>query len=38
MESTDGWRHDQYGLSIECSPYAAERLETPFRRVENSQP
>jgi len=38
MELTDGVRHDQYGLSYEYSPYAAERLRTPFRRVENSWP
>jgi proline iminopeptidase len=31
----DGVRHDQYGLSYEYSPYAAERLQTPFLRVEN---
>ncbi|NIN11720.1 MAG: alpha/beta fold hydrolase [Gemmatimonadales bacterium] len=35
----DGWmRHDQYGLRIVYLPHAAERLETPFRRVENTWP
>jgi tetratricopeptide (TPR) repeat protein len=27
--------HDQYGLRYAPSPYAAERIETPFRRIEN---
>jgi len=38
MDSNDGMRHDQYGLSYEYSPYAAERLKSPFQRVENKQP
>ena len=29
------WQHDQYGLSYELSPYAKERMQTPFKRVEN---
>lgn len=33
-----GVRHDQYGLSYEYGPYAAERLRTAFRRVENVWP
>lgn len=37
MDSKDGMRHDQYGLSYEYSPYAAERLQTPFQRLENKQ-
>ena len=36
MNLESGIRHDQYGLSYEYSPYAAERLQTPFQRVENS--
>jgi proline iminopeptidase len=36
MKLEGGIRHDQYGLSYEYSPYAAERLQTPFTRVENS--
>jgi proline iminopeptidase len=27
--------HDQFGLTIAPSPYAAERMKTPFQRVEN---
>jgi proline iminopeptidase len=38
MDSSDGVRHDQYGLAYEYSPYAAERLRSPFQRVENKQP
>ncbi|UCF19483.1 MAG: alpha/beta fold hydrolase [Gemmatimonadota bacterium] len=38
MDSKDLMRHDQYGLSFEYSPYAAERLKSPFQRVENKQP
>lgn len=29
------WSQDQYGLRYTLSPYAAERLETPFTRIEN---
>jgi len=29
-----GVRHDQYGLSYEYTPYATERMITPFNRVE----
>jgi tetratricopeptide (TPR) repeat protein len=28
-------QHSQYGLSYELSPYAKERMQTPFKRVEN---
>jgi proline-specific peptidase len=38
MNSNDGMQHSQYGLTYEFSPYAAERLQTPFQRVENKQP
>jgi proline iminopeptidase len=31
-------RHDQYALSYNLSPYAAERLVTPFQRMENTWP
>jgi len=30
------WQHGQYGMKYELSPYARERLKTPFRRVENA--
>lgn len=38
MNPEGGTRHDQYGLSYEYGPYAAERLQVPFRRVENTWP
>jgi len=30
--------HDQYGLRYSLSPYARERMETPFERIVNSDP
>ncbi len=36
MNPEGGMRHDQYGLSYEYGPYAAERLQTPFQRIENT--
>ena len=36
MNPEGGMRHDQYGLSYQFGPYAAERLRTPFQRVENT--
>jgi proline-specific peptidase len=38
MDLSGGARHDQYGLVYSYSPYAAERLQTPFDRIENAQP
>jgi hypothetical protein len=35
MNLTNRWQHGQYGLSYELSPYAKERTETPFKRIEN---
>ncbi len=35
MNITDAWSHGQYGLNYRLSPYAAERLKTPFARIEN---
>lgn len=35
MNLNDTWSHGQYGLSYELSPYARERLKTPFKRLEN---
>jgi tetratricopeptide (TPR) repeat protein len=35
MNLTNQWQHGQYGLSYELSPYAKERIETPFKRIEN---
>ncbi|HOW86338.1 MAG TPA: alpha/beta fold hydrolase [Candidatus Aminicenantes bacterium] len=29
------WSHSQYRLKYEISPYAGERLKTPFQRIEN---
>ena len=36
MNLTDTWSHGQYGLKYELSPYARERLKTPFKRLENN--
>jgi tetratricopeptide (TPR) repeat protein len=33
-----GAQHSQYGLAYQSVPYATERLETPFERVENREP
>ncbi len=38
MGNTSEVRHDQYGLTYACSPYAAERLQAPFQRIENERP
>lgn len=35
MDLSDTWTHSQYGLKYELSPYAGERLKTPFKRLEN---
>lgn len=37
MNLDDGVMHSQYGLTYAYSPYAAERLEVPFQRIENRQ-
>ncbi|MFO7734016.1 MAG: alpha/beta fold hydrolase [Candidatus Aminicenantes bacterium] len=36
MDISDSWTHSQYGLKYELSPYARERLATPFQRIENN--
>jgi len=36
MNISDSQMHGQYGMRYELSPYARERLKTPFQRVENS--
>jgi tetratricopeptide (TPR) repeat protein len=36
MNPEGGMRHDQYGLAYDYGPYAAERLQSPFQRVENT--
>jgi tetratricopeptide (TPR) repeat protein len=36
MNIGKSWTHAQYGLQYQLSPYAAERLKTPFTRKENS--
>lgn len=35
MNIQETWSHDQYGLRYTLSPYAAERVNTPFTRIEN---
>jgi tetratricopeptide (TPR) repeat protein len=36
LNITDTWSYGQYGLKYRLSPYASERLKTPFKRIENS--
>ena len=36
MNLTDTFSHSQYGLKYALSPYAKERLRTPFKRLENN--
>jgi hypothetical protein len=31
------WSHGQYGMSYSLSPYALERTQAPFQRIENRQ-
>jgi proline iminopeptidase len=38
MKLEDGVQHSQYDLTYAFSPYAAERLRSPFRRIENRLP
>jgi proline iminopeptidase len=38
MDLADTWSHGQYGMRYAFSAYAAERLDTPFQRIENRQP
>jgi proline iminopeptidase len=35
MNIVETWTHSQYGMKYALSPYARERLRTPFRRLEN---
>jgi len=35
MNLDDTWSHSQYGMKYSLSPYAKERLKTPFKRIEN---
>ncbi|MDH4271267.1 MAG: alpha/beta fold hydrolase [Candidatus Aminicenantes bacterium] len=35
MDISDSMKHSQYGLDYELSPFARERLKTPFKRIEN---
>jgi hypothetical protein len=37
MDLQDSWSHSQYGMQYRLSPYAAERLDTPFHRLENRE-
>jgi proline iminopeptidase len=38
MGVDSGAQHSQYGLAFAYVPYATERLEKPFERVENTEP
>jgi hypothetical protein len=35
MNIDESWQHSQYGLTYKISPYARERMKTPFKRIEN---
>jgi hypothetical protein len=35
MNIDESWQHSQYGLAYKVSPYARERMKTPFKRIEN---
>jgi tetratricopeptide (TPR) repeat protein len=35
MNLEDTWSHGQYGLSYSLSPYSRERIESPFKRIDN---
>jgi len=35
MNITAQWSHSQFGLQYQVSPYAEERIQIPFQRVEN---
>jgi tetratricopeptide (TPR) repeat protein len=37
MDIQRTYSHDQYGLRYAPSPYAAERIKTPFQRIENRE-
>jgi hypothetical protein len=37
MDIQESWQHSQFGLEYTLSPYAAERMESPFQRLENRQ-
>jgi len=36
MNIDESWQHSQYGLTYKLSPYARERMKTPFQRIENA--
>ena len=38
MNLEDTWMHSQYGLQYSLSPYARERMEKPFERLNNTDP
>ena len=35
MNITEQWSHSQFGLRYKVSPYAQERIQKPFQRLEN---
>jgi proline iminopeptidase len=35
MNIDDTWMHSQYGLNYSLSPYAKERIQSPFQRLDN---
>ena len=37
MDIQESWQHSQFGIEYVLSPYAAERVTSPFRRIENRE-
>jgi len=37
MNIDEVWQHSQYGLKYAISPYARDRMKTPFKRIENEE-
>jgi len=37
MNLNDSWSHSQYQMQYQVSPYARERMETPFVRIDNKE-
>ena len=37
LAAAESFMHSQYGMRYAVSPYARERLKTPFTRIENTE-
>jgi hypothetical protein len=38
MNLEDTWMHGQYDMRYSLSPYARERMQEPFKRIDNRNP